>query len=150
MLNFAYLKIDYDGKSIDKYIKQVYPILEILSYGAFSLSVDSVYKTKHGWHIYYNVKYIGEQLMHGDLLLLEALLGSDLRKEAICLVEGTNILFEEKKGFKRKPDDISKKKIAKMLSNIYSHVHTYTNETIILKRINDANVIIEKVKKMMK
>jgi len=135
------IKIDYDGKDIDRYIKKAYPILEILAY-RFKFELVDVLRTTHGYHIYLNCylrediarkeKIVDKELDLADRLLLETLLYGDVRKQAICYVEKEDILFNSKRGKTAFRDEKAKKKLQRVLDRInrnkYNYVHISLNK----------------------
>lgn len=125
----AMIKIDYDHKSIDAYIKKILPICEILAYKGIKFHCVSVYTTKHGLHIYFSVEGL---FSNTEILLIESLLYSDLRKQAINYVEDSDILFREKKGVPGKYSGELTKKVRKALGTVYKKSFRY--EKVILKR----------------
>lgn len=88
------LKIDLDNKDIEAWAKNIfYPTYKFLRYTGLKINNTSlVYRTKRGYHIYFNTNCIS----YSQILLIESFLGSDIRKQLYAYVEGNDILFRNK------------------------------------------------------
>ena len=111
------IKIDYDHKSIAKYINKILPIAEILYYDGLKLKCIGAYDTAHGKHLYFTAN---KEFTTTEILLIESLLHSDLRKQAINYVEDTDILFKNKRGVEATRNTKDEDKVNKGLNRVYS------------------------------
>lgn len=111
------IKVDYDHKSIAKYINKILPIAEILYYEDLKLKCIGAYDTAHGKHLYFTAN---KELTTTEILLIESLLYSDLRKQAINYVEDTDILFKNKRGVEATRNIKDEDKVNKGLNRVYS------------------------------
>ena len=88
------IKIDWDSSwtEFKKLFVKRYSLL--FSYKKLELqTINMVYKTKHGYHIYlYSVKDYHRK----DILLFEAILGDDLNRVAYNYLENVDVLFHNK------------------------------------------------------
>ncbi len=99
------IKIDYDDKSIVKYIdtwKRSYiQLLRIWNVDEICIKQTKVYQTKKGLHIYI---YLQTNYHYNEILLLECLLGSDINKQLYSYIEWSDILFKRKNSISEKFD----------------------------------------------
>ena len=119
------IKIDYDHKSIAKYIKKILPIAEILYYDGLKLKCIGAYDTAHGKHFYF---IANKELATLEVLLIESFLYSDLRKQAINYIENTDILFSNKRGVETSFNIKDINKINRGLNKVY-------NKKVIYKKV---------------
>ncbi len=103
------IKIDWDSSWVEfkKLFVKRYSLL--FSYKKLELqTINMVYKTKHGYHIYlYSVKDYNRK----DILLFEAILGDDLNRTAYNYLENVDVLFHNKHN-----SHIAKRQLDKTLS----------------------------------
>lgn len=103
------IKIDWDSCWVEfkKLFVKRYSLL--FSYKKLELqTINMVYKTKHGYHIYlYSVKDYNRK----DILLFEAILGDDLNRTAYNYLENVDVLFHNKHN-----SHIAKRQLVKTLS----------------------------------
>lgn len=112
MTSFNYvstLKLDFDGpeKEYRKQLKRIKIVLNII--GVIRLKEVKIMQTTKGFHTYLYITSPQFTLLAIDLLALQAMMGSDFKREAFnfirvistrqkgeLLAEGWNVLFESK------------------------------------------------------
>ncbi len=107
------IKLDYDFISLRKVIKTLVPAWRhIAAAKNLRLAGTDAYMTAHGWHIYL---FITNPIKFEELLLIECLLGSDIKKQRYAYAEGHDILFKYKQGRQEQYDYAASKKINGLL-----------------------------------
>jgi len=102
-----HLKIDYDDKRFSDWLKRFSFVYSFL-HPRYLINTWAVYETRHGLHIEIMLTdtavlpYAIPDLNRIVTGYIEALLYSDLNKQLVGFVEGTDILFERKNGYERK------------------------------------------------
>ncbi len=87
------IKIDVDDHRFNDYLKLLSFRYRMLRYSGFKIEKANVFKTKHGFHVYFTS---GFKRTFNENLLLESLLGSDLNKQLYAFIEKKDVLFKEK------------------------------------------------------
>jgi hypothetical protein len=90
--------MDWDSRDGKAFFDYFLGKINFLSY-AYKFYPDTikVYRTKHGAHVYVRVERIdGKPISFEEQLLLQVILGDDIRRCMYSLVEGENILFSVK------------------------------------------------------
>ncbi len=127
------VKIDVDC-SDETLFKSFYEWLKWFSYSypmimtrSILFNDCSVFRTKHGFHVYLHVKGASAKGKSSGSNLdlvghLECLLGSDLRKQLYCFVEGNDILFSQKEGRKEIYDRAKTLKLFNLIRSCVGYV----------------------------
>ncbi len=110
------IKVDWDNKDWVKYKKLFkFRYETLLSYNMIEIEKGEVYKTKHGYHIYYDVYWIVDD---NERWIMEALLGDDINRMLYNYCESEDILFNYKNGYEVKLDKTKTQSLQKLINNI--------------------------------
>ena len=123
------LKVDWDGY-FDEYLAKVRMPLDQLSFAniKFVVGKTKVFRTKHGFHVYYYYINRGKPMVvSGVICLWECLLYSDTKKQVYTYIEGDDILFSKKDGYVAKYDKERTAQLKTLMKKIYGASHKITS-----------------------